>query len=523
MPRRTCRSIASPSWLALAVLRVSFGFGSALAQDVSVTRLPIDTDMTVRLTNLTSHVSYDRAGDSYFIVPAGRYSIQLLRDGQVAYQEVEFIGPNALDTRTVNPKRMEIVVGLPEDNPQFDSTVCAALEIATRLTVSRYGLHDADVEQRLARADPTGNLAGCATSEAVDATGQTVTGSYGITLLGMVGLSMEFTPLAPQARPRNRGNSPIYKEPWTQSLATTQQPASNLTPSLVSDLKNGISDVAVDDNGKPLLVCAALDANTPLFCDSNGFAVATPAIAHLHALYRFRVKTTPVDHFGVEADHWTTVAGEDEYHATQQKLAADSATLRQNLEQGIAQLDSHSVSVPSVRFPGQMTRYYPTPELTALIATVQKAVDAALKSPTLQPLRTHFPPTLAQIADPSQPATRDGDAQTVFSALRNVVAGMQTASNNLGIDFVFRTTPVETEGAYLSFAKCDRCTPILSQGGEHRFYRGKYYIRATLDGYLPYEGWLDLIDDPRNILECEMVRMHKAGGGRISTCSLRAQ
>ena len=132
MLRRTCGLFASRRTAAHAAVLIAFVSRLALAQDVAVTRLPIDTDMTVRLTNLTTHVNYDRSGDAYFIVPVGRYSIQLMRDGQVAYQEVEYIDSAAPSTRTVNPQRMEIVVGLPDGGPQFDPSVCAALEAATQ-------------------------------------------------------------------------------------------------------------------------------------------------------------------------------------------------------------------------------------------------------------------------------------------------------------------------------------------------------------------------------------------------------
>jgi hypothetical protein len=502
---------------------LSLAFESALTQEVSVVRLPIDTDMTVRLTNLSLHVSYDRTGDSYFIVAPGRYSIQLMRGGQVVYQEVEFIGANSPSTRTVNPKREEIVVGLPEDPPQFDPTLCGAIETATRMAIRTYGLHEADLQRRLADGDLGRNAAACTSSDSVDAVGRTLAGSYGVTSLGMLGLSIEFSPLAGVPRPRNRGNSPIYNDPATQRLAPTQQPNANLTPSLVGDLKNGIADVAVDSNGKALLVCAAINANTPLFCDSNGLAVATPAIGHLRGIYRFNVTTNPVDHYGIELDHWTTYAGDDEYHTTLDKLAADAESLRQNLEAGITRLTADSVVVPSARHPGEMTRYFPTPELVAVITTTQTGIDAALKNPTLQPLRAHFPSAIAEVGDPSQPATREADVAPIFGALRNAAAVLQTASGNLGVDFVFRSSPVETAGSRLVFDKCERCAPLLSQAGEHRFYRGKYYIHVTLDGYLPYEGWLDLIDDPRTILECEMVRSHRTGGGRVSSCSLRSQ
>ena len=87
---------------------------------------------------------------------------------------------------------------------------------------------------------------------------------------------------------------------------------------------------------------------------------------------------------------------------------------------------------------------------------------------------------------------------------------LEKVSDNLAIDLVFRTAPVETESAHLNFVNCPRCTPIVSQGGQHRFYRGKYYIQATLDGYVAYEGWLDLVEDPRHILECDMVRVRRA-------------
>jgi hypothetical protein len=521
MLRGIRRRLACRLWVVSLVLALPVARG--LAQEIAVVRLPIDTDMTVRLTNLVTHVSYDRSGDSYFIVSPGRYSVQLLRNGQVAYEEVEYIGPESPTTRTVNPKREEIVVGLPEEPPQFNATLCAALETAAQLAIDRYGLHQADVHRRLANGDLGREGAECATSDGVDAIARTLSGSYGVTSLGMIGLSIEFSPLAGVPRPRNRGNSPIYNDPATQRLATTQQPNSNLTPSLVGDLKNGISDVAIDSTGKPLLVCAAINANSPLFCDSNGLAVATPAIGHLRGLYRFNVKTTPVDHLGVELDHWTTFVSDDEYHATVDKLAADAVALRDNLAQRIAQLDADSVTAPSAHVAGETRRYYSTPDVVGLIAAIQAGIDQALQNPTLQPLRQHLPATIAQLSDPTRQATRDADAQEIFRQLRNAVAVLETASGSLGIDLVFRTAPVETEGSRLAFDKCEKCIPILSQGGEHRFYRGKYYIHVTLDGYVPYEGWLDLVEDPKTILECEMIRPHHASNGRGSTCSLRSQ
>jgi hypothetical protein len=521
MLRRIRRStISRLSPLAAAML---LSAAAGWAQEISVVRLPVDTDMTVRLTNMSSHVNYDRAGDSYFIVAPGRYSIQLMRDTQVIYQEVEFIGPNSPATRTVNPKREEIVVGLPEEPPQFEPTLCGALETAARMAIRTYGLRETDLQRRLADGDLGRDGSACTTSDGVDAVSRTIAGSYGVTSLGMLGISIEFSPLAGVPRPRNRGNSPIYNDPATQRLAPTQQPNSNVTPSLVGDLKNGIADVAVNDAGKPLLVCAAINANTPLFCDSNGLAVATPAIGHLRGLYRFTATTNPVDHFGVELDRWTTYVADDEYRATQEKLVADVDSLRQSLEDGIAKLTTASVTVPSARRPGETTRYYPTPELVALIATTQAGVDAALKNPTLQPLRAHFPSPIADVEDPSRSATRDANAENIFAALRNANTVLQTVSGNLGIDFVFRTSPVETAGTRLVFDKCEHCAPLLSQAAEHRFYRGKYYIHVTLDGYVPYEGWLDLVEDPRTILECEMARIRRAGGGRVSSCSLRTQ
>jgi hypothetical protein len=512
-----------PRWLFNLGLLAVLAPLTAHSQDISVVRLPVDSDATVRLTNMSSHVDYDRSGDSYFIVPQGRYSVQLLRNDSVVYQEVEFIAANSPSTRTVNPKREEIVVGLPTDPPQFQPTVCAALEAAARLVVANYGLREQDVTRRLARGQLGRDGTDCATSDSVDAAGRTISGSYGVTSLGMLGLSIDFSPLAAVPRPRNRGNSPIYNDPATQRLAPNQQPTGNLTPALVGDLKNGIVDVAVDAGGKPLLSCAAINANVPLFCDSNGLAVATPAIGHLRAIYRFSVTTTPVDRYGVELNHWTAYVSEEEYRATVDKLAADAVSLRQSLEQGIAELQRESVVVPSARYPGQTTRYYPTPELSALTGSMQAGIEAALKNPTLQPLRAHLPPKIAQIDDPARAATGEREAQSIFANLTTAVETLDKASGSLGIDFVFRSTPVETEGTRLAFDKCERCLPLQSQAGEHHFYRGRYYIHATLDGYQPYEGWLDLIDDPHTIFECDMVRMNRSGSGRASACSLRSQ
>jgi hypothetical protein len=172
---------------------------------------------------------------------------------------------------------------------------------------------------------------------------------------------------------------------------------------------------------------------------------------------------------------------------------------------------------------GQGGRYYPTDGLVALIATTQTAVDEALKNEALQPLRQHFPKALAQVSAPGEAATPEVDALRVFRRLKDTVGVLEKMSDDLGVDLVFRTTPVETEDSHLAFDNCNRCFTVTSQGGEHRFYRGRYYIKASRDGYVPYEGWLDLVEDPRSILECDLVRVRRAGNGHTSTCSLRVQ
>jgi hypothetical protein len=521
---RTCRTIASRLRLISTLFLITFASSVALSQDVAVTRLPVDTDMTVRLTNLTSHVNYDRSGNSYFIVPVGRYSVQLLRNGDVAYQEVEYIDAEAPATRTVNPNRMEIVVGLAGGNPQFDPSVCGALETAAQLAIRTYGLDDNDLQRRLNTAEISSSGGSCTSTTAVDDVGQTVAGSYGVTPLGLIALSIEYSPLAlPSNRPRNRGNSPIYTNPETQRITPTGQPNSNSTPSLITDLKNGFSDVAIDIHGKPLLVCAAIDANTPVFCDSNGFAISTPAIANLHGLYRFHANTTPVDHWGAELDHWTDFVRQDELDTTQDHLAAAVASLKRDLEQRITQVQSNVVTASGGQEQSATGRNYPTPDLVTLINATQTEFDQALYDATLQPLRQHFPATIAHLSDPSGLVTSKQEAQTVFRELRNAVSVLDSVSDNLAIDLVFRTSPVETESAHLNLVSCKRCTPIISQGGQHRFYRGRYYIQATLDGYVAYEGWLDLVEDPRHIFECDLVRVRRASQGRAATCSLRAQ
>src|SRR5277367_790774 len=162
--------------------------GLALAQDVSITRAPRDSNLSIRLENLTTHVVYDRAGGTYFIVPAGRYSVQLLRDDQQVYQEAEYIGPDSPKTRTVDPSGSGIMVGLSQGNPQFDASPCAALQDAAQLAVAMYGLSDADLQRRRANAD-IGDR--CASNVDVDTLAGTLAGAYGTTPLGMVILSVD--------------------------------------------------------------------------------------------------------------------------------------------------------------------------------------------------------------------------------------------------------------------------------------------------------------------------------------------
>jgi len=476
--------------------------------------------MAVRLESLASHVIYDRAGGTYFIVPTGRYSVQLLRNGGVVYQEVEYLGPDSPNTRTVDPSGSGIMVGLSSGNPQFDPSPCSALQDASRLAIANYGLHDSGIPQRLANA---GRGDRCATTVDVDAVSGTLAGSYGVTPLGMILLSIDYTQLAPVRGARHPVNPNLDTTFARPGISPAQQPGANLTASLVADLKNGISDVAVDVGGKPMLVCAAIDASTPLFCDSDGTVMVPSVNPHLAGLYRLRVKTTPVDYRGVEEDHWTAFVGEEEYHSTQQKLAKDVRAIQTGLPQRIAEVEAKSFTAPGAPVPGQSARYYPKADLNSLIETTQATIDGALHDATLQPLRRAFPQPIAQLNAHSQEAIPAAEAQRVFQQLRDMVDLLAYVTGNLGVDLIFKTSPVESEGASLSFEACDQCAPIVSQGGQHRFYRGRFRIRATREGYVPYEGWLDLVEDPKTMLECDMVSIHHASSGRGSTCSLRPQ
>jgi len=478
--------------------------------------------MSARLENLTSNVIYDRTGGTYFIVPTGRYSVQLLRNGSVVYQEVEYIGSDSPNTRTVNPSGSGIVVGLSGGNPQFDPSPCSALQDATRLAMANYGLNDSGIQQRLVNTGSDANR--CASASDLDALSGTLAGSYGVTPLGMVLLSIEYTPLSPQRNtPRHPVNPNLDTTFARPGISPAQQPGANLTASLVADLKMGVSDVAVDVSGKPMLVCAAIDANTPLFCDSDGTVMAPSVNPHLAGLYRLRVRTTPVDYRGVEEDHWTSFVSEDEYHATQQKLATDIKTIQASLLQGIQQVEGKSFTMPGASDPAQSARYYPAPELSSLIETTQAEIDKALQDVTLQPLRRAFPQPIALLGPHAQDAVSASAAQRVFQQLKDMVALLEYVSGNLGVDLIFRTTPVETGGSRLTFADCDGCNPVVSQGGQHRFYRGRYHVQASQAGYVPYEGWLDLVGDPKTVLECDMVRIRRGMNGQESTCSLKPQ
>lgn len=508
----------SPSRLAPGALLLACSAGLALAQDVSITRTPRDSNLSIRLENLTTHVVYDRAGGTYFIVPAGRYSVQLLRDDQQVYQEAEYIGPDSPSTRTVDPSGSGIMVGLSQGNPQFDASPCAALQDAAELAVAMYGLRDADLQRRRENAD-IGDR--CASNADVDTLAGTLAGAYGTTPLGMVILSVDFTQLTPQRGPRHVANPNLDTTFARPAISPAQQPGANMNGGLVADLRNGISDVAIDVGGKPLLVCAAMDANTPLFCDSDGNVMAPNVNPHLASLYRLRVRTTPVDHHGVEEDHWTSFVSEEEYRATQQKLASDMRAILTGLLRRIGQMDADASSAAGGG--GQNARSYSAEGVSQLIATTQAEIDAALRDSTLQPLRQAFPKAIAQLSSDSPAAMPTADAHRIFQQLRDTVDLLNYIAGNLAIDLIFRTTPVESEGAHLVFDACDRCNPVISQGGEHRFYRGRYHIKVSLDGYTPYEGWLDLVEDPKTVLECEMVRVHHAANGRASACSLKSQ
>ncbi len=508
----------SASRIASGALLLACAGSLALSQDVSITRTPRDSNLSIRLENLNTHVVYDRAGGTYFIVPAGRYSVQLMRDDQQVYQEAEYISADSPPTRTVDPSGSGIIVGLSQGNPNFGASPCAALQDAAQLAVAIYGIHDADLQRRRASAD-IGDR--CGNNADVDTLAGTLAGAYGTTPLGMVILSVEFTQLSPQRGPRHVANPNLDTTSARPTISPAQQPGANLNGGLVTDLRNGISDVAIDVGGRPFLVCAAMDANTPLFCDQDGTVMAPNVNPHLASLYRLRVKTSPVNHRGVEEDHWTSFVSEDEYHATQQKLANDIQAIQSRLLRQIGQVEADAPSAAGAA--GQNARTYPVTEITSLIATTQTEIDAALHDPTLQPLRQAFPKAIAQLSPNSPAAIPAIDAQRIFQQLKLTVELLEYVSGNLGIDLIFRTTPVETEGARLTFEACDRCNPVISQGGQHRFYRGRYHIRVSLDGYVPYEGTLDLVEDPRTILECEMVRVHHTANGHTSSCSLKSQ
>ena len=307
----------------------------------------------------------------------GRYSVQLLREGQVVYQEVEYIGQDAASSRQVNPGG-NAVVGLPGGNPRFESTVCSALQAAAGQAIGSFGLHQGNVDRRLERAQSgTGNRDhdsdwnACATNASVDSLAVELTGSYGASALGMVHLAIEFIPSPTQAgRPRRPTNSlaPGSAHPLTPE-------AQQAWSGVVDDLKNGFSDVAVDGSRRPMLVCAASDAATPLFCQYDGAVAGTPASLGLRSLYRFHASTVPVDARGVEDDHWTTFVGEDEYRGTQEKLTADLRHIRDGLRQGIAELEAKASQ--SAAAPDQSAHSYPMAEMRLLIDLTQAEIDQA--------------------------------------------------------------------------------------------------------------------------------------------------
>ncbi len=502
---------------ALALFEASDGIGAS-AQDVAVNRLAPSSDMTIRLENLASHETFERSGDAYFVVPAGRYAIQLVRAGQVVYQEAEYLGPDAVPSRTINAKNMQLSAGVPNGSPPYEADLCSALVAATRQTVGSFGLHEGDVQRRLANADFHWDSARCTSTTFLEGLMAVLGGSYGVTPLGMVTVSMEFTPLA---APHNRfgriGNSPVYNDPATQRLAIPEQPGSNMTPSLISDLKVGIVDLAVGSGGAPLLTCGAINASTPVFCDANGLAVATPAISRAQGLYRLHVRTGPVDEHGVELDHWVSFVSEDEYRTTQERLTAESAAIRTRLQQRIEHLHTPE---GSARGSGGDSHQA---DLSLLRDMTWGEIDLALHASELQPLRQHYAEAEAHHRVPVPAAQPQSEATALLRELRSETDSLARVSGELGVDLVFRTSPVESEGARLTFSKCDRCIPIISQGGEHRFYRGRYLVRATQEGYAPWEGWLDLVSEPKTILQCEMVRLRRGQSEQTSSCSLVAQ
>jgi hypothetical protein len=111
------------------------------------------------------------------------------------------------------------------------------------------------------------------------------------------------------------------------------------------------------------------------------------------------------------------------------------------------------------------------------------------------------------------------DKRTFDATVERVKSLVNTLRNLSPLAIRLRVTTIP-DGATVTVKPLlgSRTRQALSNGDFVNLYRGLYEYRITRSGYVPVEGELDLVDDPRDLLECSIAIATRPGAA-VGGCS----
>jgi hypothetical protein len=472
---------ATMLFLATAVL------ANAQAQDklVIVRRTP-DEQSNVELFNVYTKQTFTPFSGDYFEVPPGYYLAELVRDDKVYYSVPELINSRSSKDRVIHPQGNEFAsaVGISPDG--FSNSGCSAVIFSSMSAIFRFGFSDDAVLNRII---PRGTPRPCQLMAPIDFTEivQSLTGAYGETDFGLAVLHID-----------------------------RMSPTDGISTAFKHDFQNGFLDVVVLE-GKVYVACQLLTPNELIFCDSEGEKRSEDELhfdrrAFLSMLekdnqyWRVYIDIVPIDSSGVERGHWTEATNLESVRTIEQQLSMDAKSISRTLDDGVKRLKPVKATTGGGMNFLQDDLAYSTQDLLSLKSAVQTQTRAALKGQELHPLRRHFDASFDKVELSSSPTVSADSAGSFIQMLRSIVSSLTSVSNDLSVDLVFLTQPAETEGSSLTISDCERCARIFSQGGSHRFFRGKYDYVVLKKGFKEFKDTFDLVDDPDTRLVCKLAK-----------------
>jgi hypothetical protein len=469
---------------------------SGIGQTITVTIKPPSSDYTVRLLNIVSRDVFSGDNESTFTVPAGAYSMQLLREGVPQYQEARFLGSDEsvnLFPMELPPRSDQLKIGLGRTLP-YRGDACSALLLAAQVALGTYGVEGQNLAGRIGRAGIQPNCG----SYGLPALSQILNGSYGNTSIGRVSLHI--------------------------------QPSEYSIEAITRDLEAGIPEVIVSGSSA-FPTCGVDVMSRPLFCSPGGALSSSELLREspdfITFVLRISIVVQEIDEAGLTPDSWVTFADADTLAETENRLSAASASITSTFQRRVASLPRVTSSAHSNLRNFVDSESFSSQAIAQLIDLTHHDISDALKQPRLSALKSHYDAQFAQVQTPSGRYTTRDAAEEIIGQVFTILSSLKSVSNDLSVDLVFKSEPEETEGAELTLTSCVDCPPLFSQGGIHRLYRGLYDYEVIRKGYIPYRSpkgkpGLDLVDDTGTLLVCGLVPVAQAESAD-SRCSLQTK